>query len=147
MALKVRIKKIDKRAVTPVYARPNDAAFDLTAISAEIDEFGNYHYDTGLAFEIPETHVLLLFPRSSNCKKDLVLSNCVGVIDSGYRGSVSFKFSRLEKSRDSYPLNVYHLNDRIGQGMIIERPLVEFEEVDELSETERGAGGYGHTGN
>lgn len=148
--IKVKIKKMHPDAVTPSYARSGDAAFDLTAISKEIDNYGNVHYDTGLAFEIPETHVLLLFPRSSISKKDLDLSNCVGVIDSGYRGSVSFKFHRSNKDgMRAYraDLGEYNVYDRIGQGIVIERPFVDFEEVEELSETERGAGGYGHTGN
>ena len=80
--MKVKIKKIHPDAVIPKYAKAGDAGLDLTAVSMEIDEYGNICYGTGLAFEIPEGYVGLVFPRSSNCKKGLMLTNCVGVIDS-----------------------------------------------------------------
>lgn len=80
--MKVRIKKFDERAVVPVKAHPTDAGMDLVAVSRSIDGEGNVVYGTGLGFEIPEGYVGLIFPRSSNARKDLVLSNCVGVIDS-----------------------------------------------------------------
>ena len=91
--MKVKIKKLNEDAVIPKYSKSGDAGLDLTAISKIYDEFGNVEYDTGLAFEIPENYVGLIFPRSSNCKKDLLLSNSVGVIDSNYRGSVKIKIT------------------------------------------------------
>ena len=109
---------------------------------------GNVVYGTGLAFEIPEGYVGLLFPRSSNAKKDLLLSNSVGVLDSGYRGEVTFKFKPcevFEKPDLTYP-EKYEVGDRIGQLIIIPYPHIEFEVVEELSDTDRGAGGYGSTG-
>lgn len=140
--MKVKIKKLHPDAVIPKYAKPGDAGMDLTAVSVE-DEYynGNVVYNTGLAFEIPEGYVGLLFPRSSNSKKGLLLSNSVGVIDSGYRGEVSFKFKVLNSS-----MGVYKVGERIGQILIVPYPQIEFEEVEELSETERGTGGYGSTG-
>lgn len=140
--MKVKIKKLHPDAVIPKYAKPGDAGMDLTAVSVE-DEYynGNVVYNTGLAFEIPEGYVGLLFPRSSNSKKGLLLSNSVGVIDSGYRGEVSFKFKVLNSS-----MGVYKVGERIGQILIIPYPQIEFEEVEELSETERGTGSYGSTG-
>ena len=83
--MKVKIKKLVEGVKIPQYSKPGDAGMDLTATSVEIDEWGNISYGTGLAFEIPEGYVGLLFPRSSNCKKDLVLSNSVGILDSGYK--------------------------------------------------------------
>lgn len=143
--MKVKIKKLHPDAVIPKYAKEGDAGMDLTAISREIDV--NYMdgdnlitYGTGLAFEIPKGYVGLVFPRSSIYKKDLTLSNSVGVIDSGYRGEVKFKF-RNNDYRD------YDIGDRIGQMIIMPYPQVEFEEVDELDETERGDGGFGSSGN
>lgn len=80
--LNIRVKKLNENAVIPSYAKPGDAGLDLTATSRSIDSYGNFIYGTGLAFEIPEGYVGLLFPRSSVCKTDSILSNCVGVVDS-----------------------------------------------------------------
>lgn len=90
--MKVKIKKIHPNAVIPSYAYDGDAGMDLTAVSRTFDKHGAVVYGTGLAFEIPQGYVGLVFPRSSNAKKDLLLSNSVGVIDSTYRGEVTFKF-------------------------------------------------------
>lgn len=80
--MKVRIKKLDNNAVIPSYAVHGDAGMDLTATRKWFDESGNICYGTGLAFEIPEGYVGLVFPRSSCSKKQLVLANAVAVIDS-----------------------------------------------------------------
>jgi len=90
--MKVKVKKLRKDAVLPSKAHLTDAGFDLTAVSRVFDAEGNVTYGFGLAFEIPEGYVGLIFPRSSICKKDLALSNAVGVIDSHYRGEVTAKF-------------------------------------------------------
>lgn len=150
--MEIKIKKLRDNAVTPTKAHPTDAGFDLTATSKETDAYGNIVYGTGIALEIPENHVGLLFPRSSNAKKDLILTNSVGVIDSGYRGEVSFKFKPsnvIEKPDLAYipeSISKYEVGDRIGQLIIIPYPEVTFVETDELSETQRGKGGYGSTG-
>lgn len=159
--IKVKIKKTHPDAVIPRYAKVGDAGLDLTATSMYYDEYGNICYGTGLAFEIPEGYVGLIFPRSSICKEQLLLSNAVGVIDSGYRGEVSFKFkpsmaldNRQCVKADEEKLwsiavrqnDIYKVGDRIGQMIIMPYPSVEFEEVEELSETERGEGGYGSSG-
>lgn len=139
--MKVKIKKLSENAVVPRYAHDTDAGLDLVATSCHYDKDYNFVYGTGLAFEIPEGYLGLIFPRSSNAKKDVILSNCVGVIDSGYRGEVTFKFkSFLPMAR------TYEVGDRIGQLIILPYPKIEFEEVEELSESERGEGGYGSTG-
>lgn len=140
--MKVKIKKLHKDAVIPTYAKDGDAGMDLTAVSYEFDEYGNIVYHTGLAFEIPEGYVGLVFPRSSICKKDMTLTNAVGVLDSGYRGEVTAKF----KPTLAYKAEVYDVGERIAQMIIIPYPKIEFKEVNELSETERGTGGYGSTG-
>lgn len=156
--MEVKIKKTHKDAVIPRYAKAGDAGLDLTATSISYDEYGNICYGTGLAFEIPEGYVGLIFPRSSNCKKDIILTNCVGVIDSGYRGEVSFKFKgldgRVNKMYDEEDFAIknsifgkaFKVGDRIGQIIIMPYPSIEFVEVEELSMTERGEGGYGSTG-
>jgi len=135
--MKVKIKKLHPNAVIPKYAKPGDAGLDLTAIG--IEEKGRHiTYHTGLAMEIPQGYVGLLFPRSSVYKTYQILSNCVGVIDSGYRGEVMMKFT---SSREQYVIG-----SKIGQLIIMPYPQIQFEEVDHLSDTERGTGGYGSTG-
>ena len=138
--MKVRIKKLHPDAVVPKYAKSGDAGMDLTAVEME-SAWDVITYKTGLAVEIPPWHVGLLFPRSSVYKTSMVLSNCVGVIDSGYRGEIMLKF------RDHSSSNPYEVGDRVGQLIIIPYPRIDFEQVDELTPTDRGSGGYGSTGN
>lgn len=142
--MKVKIKKLHDDAVIPVYSKQGDAGMDLVAVSKYIDENQCDVFGTGLSFEIPVSFVGLLFPRSSNAKKELVLTNSVGVLDSGYRGEVMFKYRDLHLGMVAE--SSYNIGDRIGQLIIIPYPTIEFEEVTELSETERGVGGYGSTG-
>lgn len=141
--MKVKIKKLDDMAVLPYYATDGAAGMDLTATSKEYDSNGCVVYGTSLAFEIPKGYVGLLFPRSSNAKKNLILSNSVGVLDSDYRGEVFFKFKPL---CSEYEGEQYQIGDKIGQIVILPYPYIEFEFADELSETTRGVGGYGSTG-
>lgn len=139
--MNIKIKKLHKDSVLPTYAKPGDAGLDLTAVTETWNEENSMvTYDTGLAVEIPEGYVGLVFPRSSVAKTSLNLSNSVGVIDSGYRGSIMLKFRYPEEGL------VYDVGDRVGQLIIIPYPQITFEEVDELSETERGEGSYGSTG-
>ncbi len=138
--MKVKIKKLHPEAIIPKYAKQGDAGMDLTAVDVTTDQYGCFTYHTGLAVEIPVWHVGLLFPRSSVYKTGQSLTNCVGVIDSGYRGAVMMKFS-LSANR-----NEYQIGDRIGQLIIMPDPKIDCVEVDELTPTERGTGGYGSTG-
>lgn len=168
--MKVKIKKLNEDAVIPTYATDGSAGMDLTAVSKTFDEYGNIVYGTGLSFEIPKGYVGLLFPRSSNSKTQLLLMNHVGVLDSDYRGEVTFKFRPLyhkvysgiwswiqrnifrKENFDELMSEVWELDsdyevfDRIGQIIIVKHPNIEFVESEELSETERGNGGYGSTG-
>ncbi len=149
--MKVKIKKLDERAVVPSYSKKGDAGLDFTAVNISKDNVGNITYHTGLAVAIPDGYVGLLFPRSSISKKQQFLTNCVGVIDSGYRGEIMAKFKPVMGTYDTilelFESNEYQVGDRIVQMIIIPYPQIEFEEVAELSETERGYGGFGHTGN
>lgn len=166
--MKVKVKKLSENAVIPQYAKEGDAGLDLVATSVSTDKDGNIVYGTGLAFEIPKGYVGLLFPRSSNARTNLILTNSVGVIDSGYRGEVMFKYKALhyymrnyflwrlaekfcKKNKVNPSFEVfthchYKVGDRVGQLIIIKHPYIELVESDELSESERGAGGYGSTG-
>jgi len=137
--MQVKIKRLHPDAVVPRYAKPGDAGMDLTAIDVAADK-GFLTYKTGLAIEIPEGYVGLLFPRSSIYKTGMTLSNCVGVIDSGYRGEIMMKFTPSPYGTD------YDIGDRIGQLMIMPYPEIEFVEELVLTQTERGEGGYGSTG-
>lgn len=159
--MKVTFKKLNDNAVMPKKAHPTDAGFDLVATSKRIDEMGNIVYGTGLAFEIPEGHVGLIFPRSSISKTNIVLTNSVGVCDCHFRGEVMAKFKPVNTAHEfiTPPLGLvepyidmdgaprdYEVGERIAQLIIIPIPEIEFEEVEELSETDRGTGGYGSTG-
>lgn len=173
--MKVKIKKLSDGAVIPSYSKVGDAGLDLVATSRIFDKYGNVEYGTGLAMEIPEGYVGLLFARSSIFKQDLSLANAVGVIDSGYRGEIKFKFKPTlsymdfgatedvhgvgkesntfdfvgiagDIQKDSIEASIYNVGDRVGQLIIMPYPNIEFEEVDELSSTNRGEGGFGSTG-
>lgn len=137
--MKVRIKKLSENAVIPTYAKDGDAGMDVVATRIINERLDSITYGTDIALEIPEGFVGLVFPRSSIRKTDLILSNSVGVIDSGYRGEIQATFKRSG-------VYAYAVGDRIAQIMIIPHPPIEFEEADELSDTERGEGGFGSTG-
>jgi dUTP pyrophosphatase len=140
--MEVKIKKLNPNAVIPTYAKPGDGGMDLVATSIISNTTFDITYGMGIALEIPDGFVGLIFPRSSVRKYDLVLSNCVGVCDSGYRGELQATFKKTQ-GLDSLS---YKVGDRIAQIMIIPYPPIEFVEVDELSNTERGEGGFGSTG-
>jgi dUTP pyrophosphatase len=140
--MKVKIKKLHPNAIIPTYAKSGDAGMDLVATKIISNTTFDVTYGTDLAMEIPEGFVGLVFPRSSIRKYELLLSNSVGVIDSGYRGEIQATFKK-ENGLDSL---AYNVGDRICQIMIIPHPTIEFEEVNELNNTERGAGGFGSTG-
>jgi dUTP pyrophosphatase len=140
----VKIKKLNENAVIPKYAKDGDAGMDLVATSIISETDTQITYGIGLALEIPDGFVGLVFPRSSIRKTRLQLSNSVGVIDSGYRGELQATFNKINNNSQSE--NDYKVGDRIAQIMIIPYPKVIFREVEELSDTERGDGGFGSTG-
>ena len=139
--MKVKLKKLNENVKLPVYAKTGDAGLDIKATRIESENNYSITYGTDLCIEIPFGYVGLIFPRSSIRNYDLSLSNCVGVVDSGYRGEImaTFKKTKLDGM-------YYDVDDKIMQIIILPYPSIEFEFVDELSETERGEGGFGHTG-
>jgi dUTP pyrophosphatase len=141
--MKVKIKKLHNNAVVPKYAKTGDAGLDLVATEVINKDPFQITYGTGLAMEIPAGYVGLVFPRSSIRKYDLSLTNCVGVIDSGYRGEIQATFRRHKGVASTD----YEVGDKIAQMIIVPYPSIEFIGVDELSETERGTGGFGSSGN
>ncbi|MAR66748.1 MAG: dUTP diphosphatase [Crocinitomicaceae bacterium] len=139
-SVNVKVKKIFSAASVPSYTKKGDAGIDLVAISLKKCA-GFYEYGTGLAMEIPEGYAGFVFPRSSISNTDHYLRNSVGVIDSGYRGEI--------KVRMSTPLlggAEYKEGDRVAQLVIMKLPWVNLQEVEELSDTDRGEGGFGSTG-
>jgi dUTP pyrophosphatase len=146
--MQVKIKITDERAkrFIPQYATPGSACFDLHAL-VNMEEIVNPNggrevFSTGLAFEVPKDHVMLIFSRSGMGKKHgVALPHSVGVVDSDYRDEVKVPLI-------NHGFTPYHVSngDRIAQAMIIPVEQVQFEVVEELSETERGLGGFGSTG-
>jgi dUTP pyrophosphatase len=143
--MKVRIKKLHPDAVIPTYAKVGDAGMDLTITSIISETTTDVTYGFGIALEIPFGFVGLVFPRSSVRKYDLALTNSVGVIDSGYRGELQATFKKTSWLKQDSSTK-YNVGDKGAQIMIIPHPTIEFEEADELSDTERGEGGFGSTG-
>jgi dUTP pyrophosphatase len=138
--MKVKIKKLRPDAKIPTYGSEEAACFDFYAVEREIIGPGSTRLlPTGLAFELPKDHVMLIFLRSSLSKCGYV-SN-VGVVDSDYRGEVFVAVTNASPGH-----KFVDPGERLGQAMVVPRPVVEFEEVEELSETARGTGGYGSTG-
>lgn len=142
--MKVNFKKLVPEAQKPKFGKPGDAGADLVATSFEWRTPSQVVYGTGLAVEIPEGMVGLVFPRSSIRNYDLEMTNSVGVIDSGYRGEVmvTFNVNHLDPSFASK----YDVGERIAQLVIVPVPLIQYTEVEELSETSRGTDGHGSTG-
>lgn len=138
----VKVKKLDSNAVIPSYSKVGDAGMDLT-ITKEIENTSfSVSYGFGIAMEIPKGYVGLIFPRSSVRNQDLILSNCVGVIDSGYRGELQATFKKTQ-GLDSIK---YKVGERGAQIIILPYPTIYMTEVPELSDSERGTGGFGSTG-
>jgi dUTP pyrophosphatase len=150
--MEVKIKKLHPDAIIPAYSKSGDAGMDMVATSAQISEDGLYiEYGTGLSIEIPDGYVGLLFARSSISKTPLVLANHVGVVDSGYRGEIKFRFKDLlinqNENGELFGSELaYEVGNKIGQIMILPYPQIEFVESEELSDTSRGEGGFGSTG-
>ena len=150
--LEVKIKKLHKDAVIPKYETVGSVGMDLTATSKKYDEYGNVVFGTGISIQLPDGYYADLRPRSSISKYDLVLANSVGTIDSDYRGELILKFKpTLRKSTwnngvyETDEVKEYEIGDRIAQLVILPYPKVSFVEVDDLSDTERGTGGFGST--
>ena len=146
-ALKVLVKRINPDAVIPSYKTDGAACFDLMTqediylrtLNAS-DKAMMVH--TGLAFEIPKGYHMKIFLRSSTgLNTHLRLANGTGIIDADYRGEVMLLVENVSK----YPVSIPK-GTRIAQGMIEKNIPVVFEEVKELSDTQRGQGGFGSTG-
>ena len=142
--MKVLFKKLDENAKTPTYGTEYSAGADLYALgeSVTIGAHETVLIHTGIAIEIPEGYCGLIFARSGLAtKRGLAPANKVGVIDADYRGEVMVALHNHTdepKTVDAF--------ERVAQLAIVPFLKAELEEVDELSETVRGAGGFGSTG-
>lgn len=138
----IKFKKTNQGARVPHYASAGAACFDLCSIIDALVHPGTTTLvSTGLAFEVPEGNALLVYPRSGLAMRGLRLANCVGVVDSDYRGDVM-----VALHNDSREAILVRAGDRIAQAMIEPAARHCFVESKDLSETERGAGGFGSTG-
>jgi len=157
--MKIKIQKLHENAVTPTYAHQGDACFDLTActvdgsslIQSAIYRDKPVTCGTGLAFEVPEGHAMLVFSRSGmGFKQGIRLCNSVAIIDHGYNGEVMVKLTSDAPTQnddgDDLPVHVIRPGDRIAQAMIIPVESIEFDVVEQLALSERGTGGFGSTG-
>ena len=140
--MQLKVKRLDPRAVIPKYQSDGAACFDLVAIDRTDVAPGIALYHTGLSFDIPQGYVLEVYSRSGHgFNQNTRLANCVGIVDSDYRGEVMVKLVR----DDGYAEMPY-VENRVAQAMLRRVDQVEFIEVDELSETKRGTNGMGSTG-
>jgi dUTP diphosphatase len=140
--LAVKFVKNHPDAKNPERGSEHSAGWDLTAVVVNDDRHKPYiEYDLGISMEIPPGYVGLLFPRSSVTKLGMSLGNCVGIIDADYRGPFKARFYRGIHSRSSE----YQPGERVCQFIIMPFPEIEYQLVDELSDTVRGQGGFGST--
>lgn len=138
--MNVNIKRVHKNAVIPTYATDGSGCFDFYAIDSGEVGVLDHIFDTGIQMEIPKGYSLFVFSRSGHGFVNKIrLSNCVGVIDSDYRGNIKLN---LISDRG---VKHFKKGDRIAQGCIMPTPQTTFTEVSELSDTERGQGGFGST--
>lgn len=146
--MEIKFKRLSDKAIMPIRTHKGDAGVDLTAtkITTELNDANQLLicYHTDLAVEIPENYVGLLFPRSSIYKKSLQLTNCVGVIDSGYRGEI---MAKMKSTTDVVPV-IYKEGERFIQLVIMPASTdYTITEAAELSESDRSEDGFGSTGN
>lgn len=141
----LKMKRLHSDAITPTYATSGSACFDLYSTESVTlsPSFPRGVVGTGWAFEIPEGWCLKIYSRSGHgFNHNVRLSNCVGVIDSDYRGEVKVKLICDTGSA----LVMFKKGERVAQAMLERVEQVGFEEVGELGESVRGIGGFGSSG-
>ncbi len=145
--MKVKIKKLNEKAVIPFRKHDDDYCYDCVAVSEEQIAPNVWKYGLGIALQIEgsksrEVNMCITArPRSSVWKTGMVLSNCIGTVDRGYTGEISAVFYHVMPNMERY-----HVGDRICQLHFEADLAIDFVEVDELTDTDRGAGGFGSTG-
>jgi dUTP pyrophosphatase len=161
--MKMKIKKLSPEAVLPARAKEGDAGYDVIAIADGVwsKDKTYIEYSTGLSVELPIGYHVELFPRSSISKTDLLLANSIGLVDNGYRGELLLRFKYVHRHTDlptgEIPMSaaidhvmaepiLYKKGDKIGQIVVRKTYELPVEEVSELSDSDRGTGGFGSTG-
>lgn len=143
--MNLKIKKKDSWAMTPTYGTDDSAGVDLYAGEDGVVLIAPGEtklISTGISMEIPKGYVGLLVARSSMAvKRDLAPANKVGVIDSDYRGEI-----KVALHNGGSQLQIIEVNERIAQLVIVPYLKATFEDAVELSNSERGEGGFGSTG-
>lgn len=140
--INLKVKRLTDTAKLPTYAHDDDACFDLYADEDVLIQHGNtIKISTGNAFDIPSGYCLKVYGRSGLGYKHGLSLVCGGIIDQSYKGNVFVSMTRVITG--SY---LVKKGDRIAQAMLIPVPVVTFEEVTELSDSERGDGGFGSSG-
>lgn len=155
LVFQTKVKKLVPEAVIPARAKEGDAGYDLVAIDdGVVGKDGFIEYRTGLAISPPGGIHILIFPRSSISKYDLVLANGIGLVDNGYRGEILLRFKPVSRfindngGIDSVlPSKRYVKGDKIGQLVFMPTLTVNMSESETLDETQRGSGGFGSSGN
>lgn len=137
---KIKVKFTHEDAKLPTYATDGSGCFDFYSVDSGTVGVLDHIFDTGLQMEIPKGYALFIFSRSGHgFNQKIRLSNCVGVIDSDYRGNIKINLISDRLVKD------FVKGDRIAQGCIMPVPRVEWDIQENLSQTERGEGGFGHT--
>lgn len=139
----IKFKRSKPDAQVPTRADKGSAGWDLYSYTRSYN-LGYIEYGTGIHVEIPKGHVGLLYPRSSITTTELILANSVGVIDSSYRGEIKLRFKAIADNK--YNVIEYGIGQKIGQLIVMPYPELEWQEVEELSNTDRGDGGFGSSG-
>jgi len=141
--MQIKLKKLSKNAVTPTYGTDESAAVDLYSVDDITWYPGDVKYvGSGLAFEIPDGYYADIRPRSGlSCKQQMIILNSPGTIDSDYRGEIITYMKNVGNA-----IVTVRRGDRYAQMLVQKKIDLEFEEVDELDDTERGDGAFGHTG-
>lgn len=149
--MKIKVKKLNSNAIIPIKSKALDFCYDCVAVSEEELAPNVWKYGLGFAFEIDressnfKTDALSLSidirPRSSVWKTGMVLANCEGTVDEGYRGEVCVIFYHVLPNMPRYKVG-----DRVCQIKLGDAEVLDFEEVKELSDTDRGSDGFGSTG-
>jgi dUTP pyrophosphatase len=146
----IKIKKLNPNAIIPTNGSEYAAGWDLYACEdAKIAPGNSAFIHTGIAIEIPEGYFGAIYARSGlACKQGLRPANCVGVIDSDYRGEIQVCLHNddLERFTERFSFNFISKGDRIAQLIIQKYEPINFIEVDELEDTSRGDGGFGSSG-
>ena len=139
--MKINVKKLDENAIVPNYAHLDDAGCDLFSIeNLTIQPGQRVQIKTGIAIEVPDGHVALLWDKSGLSQK-FGLKTLGGVVDSGYRGEILVGIVNL--GDETYNLEK---GNKVCQMIIQPKIVADFIEVENLSDSERGEGGFGSTG-